>query len=239
MLELIHNTDLRELDKYSMTAKNKIIKKNTPVSAFSLFPKSYNAIVQNLFLFIVVGGFGLVAQLILSLQIKVPEEATGFPTISSQGAGIFTVALIVSIVLYTMSIKLQLSVARGNKPTMNALWEFARDNTFKMIGLGIVVSAVVVLGLIAFIVPGLIFIRRYVLSPYVMADKKLGIFESMKQSADLTKPYSGAVWAVIGVSVLISFISVFGFVGSITSAILAVCYSVAPAFRYEELKKLK
>jgi hypothetical protein len=46
-----------------------------------------------------------------------------------------------------------------------------------------------------------------------MADKKLGIFEAMKQSADLTKPYSGAVWAVIGVSVLISFISVFGVVG--------------------------
>ena len=221
-----------------MASTKKIVKNKKPASAFSLFPKSYNAIMQNLFLFIVVGGFGLVAQLILSLQIKVPEEATGFPTISSQGAGIFTVALIVSIVLYTMSIKLQLSVARGNKPTMNALWEFARDNTFKMIGLGIVVSAVVVLGLIAFIVPGLIFIRRYVLSPYVMADKKLGIFEAMKQSADLTKPYSGAVWGIIGVSVLISFISVFGFVGSITSAILAVSYSVAPAFRYEELKKL-
>jgi hypothetical protein len=105
-----------------MASTKKIVKNKKPVSAFSLFPKSYNAIMQNLFLFIVVGGFGLVAQLILSLQIKVPEEATGFPTISSQGAGIFTVALIVSIVLYTMSIKLQLSVARGNKPTMNALW---------------------------------------------------------------------------------------------------------------------
>jgi hypothetical protein len=221
-----------------MTAKNKPESKNKPVSAFSLLPKSYNAIIKNLFLFFIVGGLGLVAQIILSLQIKVPEDATGFPTISPQGAGIFAAALIASVVLYTMSVKLQLSVAQGKKPTMGSLWEFARDNTFKMIGLGIVVSVVITLGLLALIVPGLIFIRRYVLSPFVMADNNLSIIEAMKKSADLTKPYSGAVWGVIGVSILLSLVSVFGAVGAISSAILAVLYSVAPALRYEELKRL-
>ncbi|MDQ5886479.1 MAG: hypothetical protein QG628_876 [Patescibacteria group bacterium] len=221
-----------------MANTKKTIDQTKPVSAFSLFSKSYYAVMKNLNLFIIVGGSGLVAQYVLGLQIKAPEVKTQYFTISPQDAGVFTVALIASIVLYTMSIKLQLSVAQGKKPTMKALWEFARDNTFKLIGLGIILSVVITVGLIAFIIPGLIFIRRYVLSPYVLADKKIGILESMKQSAELSKPYSGAIWGVIGVSILLSLVSVFGAVGTIISAILAVLYSVAPALRYEELKKL-
>lgn len=221
-----------------MATNEKSKNRRKPISAFSLFPKSYNAIMQNLNIFIVVGGFGLLAQYILGLQIKAPEVTTQYFTITPQDAGVFTIALIASVVLYTMSVKLQLSVAQGIRPTIGSLWDFARDNTFKMIGLGVVISMVIILGLIAFIIPGIIFIRRYVLSPYVMADKEVGIFESMKRSAELSKPYSGAVWGVIGVSILLSLVSIFGAVGAFISAILAVLYSVAPALRYEELKKL-
>ena len=209
-----------------------------PVSAFLLFKKSYELIWQNLRLFILVAGVGLVAQVLSSLQIKVPEGQNTFSSLSPQGAGLFAVAIIVAVVFYTMSVKLQLSVAQGKKTSMGELWDFARDNTFRMVGLGIVISVVVLAGIVAFIVPGIIFIRRYVLAPYVMADKQTGIFESMKISADLSKPFSLAIWGVIGVSLLISLISVFGELAAIVSAVMSVLYSVAPALRYTELKRL-
>lgn len=214
------------------------VKEPKPVSAFLLFKQSYMLIIKNLQIFILIGGLGLVAQFVTSLQIKIPENGGQFPTISKQGAGIFAVALICSIVLYTMAVKLQVLVAQNKKPSFGILWEFARDYTFKILGLGFIISCIVFTGLIAFIIPGLIFIRRYILAPYVMADKGTGIMDSMRISAELSKPFSSAVWGVIGVSILISLISVVGQMGSLVSAILAVCYSVAPALRYEELKKL-
>jgi len=88
------------------------------------------------------------------------------------------------------------------------------------------------------IVPGVIAIRRYFLAPYLMLDKDLSIREAMKQSAALSKPYSGSIWGIIGVIVLLSLPSIIPVIGWAVSFVLMLLYSVAPALRYQELKKL-
>lgn len=71
-----------------------------------------------------------------------------------------------------------------------------------------------------------------------MLDRKVSIGEAMTQSAAMSKPYSGSIWGVIGVMFLISFVGVIPFVGWLISFVLGMFYAVAPALRYQELKKL-
>jgi hypothetical protein len=71
-----------------------------------------------------------------------------------------------------------------------------------------------------------------------MLDKNCGIREAMDRSAAISKPHSGYVWGIIGVGILIGFIGVIPLVGSLIAFIGGMLYSVAPALRYQELKKL-
>ena len=104
--------------------------------------------------------------------------------------------------------------------------------------MSVLIALMTIGGLILLIVPGLIVIRRYFLAPYVMVDQDTGILESMRRSAAMSKPHSGYIWSIIGVSVLLSLPGIIPFVGWAVSFVLAVLYSTAPALRYQELKKL-
>ena len=81
-------------------------------------------------------------------------------------------------------------------------------------------------------------LRRYFLAPYVMLDTNCGIKEAMDKSATMSKPYSRAIWGVIGVMLLIGFINVIPYIGWMVAFVLGMLYSVAPALRYQELKKI-
>jgi hypothetical protein len=60
----------------------------------------------------------------------------------------------------------------------------------------------------------------------------------MKQSAAATKPFSGAIWGIIGVYILLSLPGFIPLIGGLVSIALTTLYSVAPALRYYELSKL-
>lgn len=126
-----------------------------------------------------------------------------------------------------------------NKPLhFHRLWQTVKELGWRLLGLYIVTGLYIFVGLILLIVPGLIMIRRYYLAPYVMLEKKCGISEAMERSAALSKPYSGSVWGVIGVMFLIGLVAIVPFIGSLAAFILAALYSIAPAMRYQQLKKI-
>jgi uncharacterized membrane protein len=131
---------------------------------------------------------------------------------------------------------LELRTANGKKPTLGELWLQTKKYGPRLFGLGFVVGLYVLLGFIMLIVPGLIFIRRYFLSAYVLMDQDVSISEAMKISAEMTKPYSGSIWGIIGVSILLSLTGVIPVIGWVISLVLSALYSVAPALRYYELK---
>jgi uncharacterized membrane protein len=122
--------------------------------------------------------------------------------------------------------------------TFSKLWSAVKKIGLRLIGLYIVVFLVTLVGFVLLIVPGLIMIRRYYLAPYVMLDKNCGIREAMDRSAAISKPYSGYVWGIIGVAILIGLIGIIPLVGSLIAFVMGMFYSVAPALRYQELKKL-
>lgn len=150
----------------------------------------------------------------------------------------FLIIIIGGTIAQLMTVIADYEASQDKEITFGGLWASTKEIGWRLIGLYIVVALVVFVGLILLIVPGLIMIRRYFLAPYVMIDKRCGIREALDRSADISKPHSGYIWGIIGVTILISMIGIIPLIGSIVAFVMGMFYSVAPALRYQELKKL-
>ena len=234
-----------------MAKKQKKSDNNGLTSSFDLFDKSSAAVRRNLKVFVVLYIPGLLSA--LSSFQKKPEDQSRFTALSDNLSGmpisslvalgaatalLVAIFMIVGVLYQTALFGLELESSKGKKATYAQLWKMAKKYSLRLLGLGIVAGLFIALGLVLFIVPGLILIRRYFLAPYVLVDKDMGIMEAMRYSAELSKPYSGYIWGVIGVTILIAMTNVVPVFGALISLALGVLYSVAPALRYQELKKL-
>jgi len=220
--------------------------------ATSLFHKSYKAVMRN------INTFGILLLLpflfALSSFVRFPNTdrardfgstigASGFPVygwvgVIGLGVMIASVFFVLILIIQAMTYALELEAAKGKTPSLQHLWEVGKKFWLRLFGLGIVVVLFIVGGLILLIVPGLIMIRRYFLAPYIMIDKDLSIGEAMRRSAALTKPYRWKVWGIIGVMFLLSLPGFIPLFGPVIAFVLGALYTVAPAIRYQELKKL-
>lgn len=220
--------------------------------ATGLFHKSYEAVMRNINTFAIL----LLPSFLFTLSSLVPFPdgnpakdfsapfgSLVFPTygwVAIFILGFIATVLLVFllIIIQAMLLILELEAAQDKTPGLGHLWELGNKYLLRLFGLAIVTSIYVIGGLILFIIPGLIMIRRYFLAPYLLIDKDLPIGEAMRRSAALTKPHPGAVWGVIGVMLLLSLPGFVPFIGPIVAFVLGALYSVAPAIRYKELKKL-
>ena len=217
-----------------------------PVSAFDLFPQSVKLIRENIKLFAIVYSVPVLMTL-LQLFNSGGDTTVDTTTLGNVNAaavlgvsaGVAAVILVVGGILEVMSLGLELAVVKGVKTDLAKLWELTKKYFFRLIGLGIVVAVVVLVGFLLLIVPGFFMIRNYLLAPYFMVDQDLGIMDSMKKSKEMAQANSGAIWGLIGVTILIAVVPSFlGTIGSVAASLLGIAYSVAPALRYVELKKL-
>lgn len=220
--------------------------KTQPVSAFALFDKSKDLVLANLTTY----GILLVLPFLTTLasamnsdasKFKMSPNFSGFNLSATQlgyGSLAALAVMFVFTILTVMTYAMNLQVIEGKKPVLDDLWPVVRKFFWRIVGLSIVTALVIIAGFIALIVPGLIFIRRYILAPYVLIDKDLGIGDAMRESARLSKPYAGSIWGLLGVMMLLSLTSLVPIIGWIVSFVLTSLYTAAPALRYLELKKL-
>lgn len=207
-------------------------------SAFSLFKPSWEAVKVNLGTFIVLGLLSAVLYGVFALTILgTSKNSTG-----SLGSGAFAAlaagslfALLWAVIFGPAMVYVQLKSAAGTKVTASEAIKNGLHFAIKFLGLSIVMGLVIGIGFLLLIVPGLFMLRRYILAPYFLIDKNLGIMESMNQSAEASKKYSGALWGLIGVTFLISLPGIIPFIGAIVSTILGIAYYCAPALRYKEV----
>jgi uncharacterized membrane protein len=150
----------------------------------------------------------------------------------------FLVALIVGLALQVLTNAAQLQAAKGHKVTFSGLLAVLKGKGLQLAGLYIVTTLVIFIGFVLLIIPGLIFLRRYYLAPYVLLEHDVDIWQAMKRSAALSRLNAGGVWGVIGVQILIAMLGLFPLIGWIFAFGLGFLYQVAPAIRYQELKKL-
>lgn len=147
------------------------------------------------------------------------------------------VTIVVGTIVQIMTQTAQLEAAQAKTPTFDKLWAITKELGLRLFGLYIIASLIILLGLIFFIIPGLFMVKRYFLSPYVMIDQKVGIREALDRSAAISTSF-GAIWGVVLVIILFGLISIVPMIGWLVSFILGMLYSVAPALRYEELKRI-
>ncbi len=169
----------------------------------------------------------------------------------------FVAVVVVSLIIQAMLYGLQLEGANHKTPTLNHLFKYGKKYWLRLLGLflmialyiiglsllGIFIAVIfhnklgILIGGIWFLSAALFVIQRYFLSPYVLIDQDLPILDTMEHTAQLAKKHSGPIWSVIGVSVLLGLTGIIPVLGPLISFALGALYSVAPALRYEELKK--
>jgi uncharacterized membrane protein len=213
-------------------------------SAFSLFKPSMDGIKRNLGTFLAIVFIPLVLFALAGLAaggFGAASNATGAETLGV-GAGIslaifVPIVIAVSLILAPAMTYLGLQSTRGKDVGTGEALRTGLKFVWRYLGYSIVFGLLIIGGFILLIVPGLIVIRRYLLAGYFLVDKDLSIGEAMKQSAELSKQYSGAVWGMIGVIVLINVLSIVPVLGQIASFVLSILYTFAPAVRYHEIVK--
>ncbi len=148
--------------------------------------------------------------------------------------------LAVGTVAQIMSQAAQLDAVEHKPLDFQILWNLAKDRWWDMLRTYVVLVITIMVGLCLLVIPGLIFLRRYFLTPYVMLESKKGtsVFAAMDKSSKLAALNTGSIWGIIGVMFLIALTGVIPFIGGLVSFALGSLYSVAPALRYQQLKKL-
>jgi hypothetical protein len=141
---------------------------------------------------------------------------------------------------------LQVSATKGKLISSVDCYKNSWKYIVRIIIFTFIFTIMVIAGLILLIIPGLIIIRRYILTPYYIVDQNLPIRKAMDLSSDQTKPVSGYVWGTIGVvftlEIIIVIVSMF-FVAipgatTIISTLLSPVFFFLFAIRYREITKL-
>jgi hypothetical protein len=146
------------------------------------------------------------------------------------------VALVAAIVLFSAFVPVGLKSVRGKQVSFNEAVNLGKRYAWRLLLLGLASGVLIILGFILFIIPGLFMLRRYYLAPYFLVDHNLGVFEAMRQSTAASKKFSGPIWGLIGVNLLLGILGIIPIIGLLAS-IPQLLYSFAPAKRYDELQK--
>jgi len=102
-----------------------------------------------------------------------------------------------------------LNAVRQTKPDFEILIKGFRENYLAVILANLLVIALVVLGLFALIVPGIIIACRLSFVPFIIMDKKLDPIESVEYSWKLTRGYG---WTIFFMGFTSLFIIIFGMI---------------------------
>ncbi len=223
-------------------------------SVFDLPEKSWQLVKKNWQMFAVVNILSLLSA-VLAIFSDPPKDEQNYQTFGSAGnmllgpglapaigLGIIVILafIVASIFLLAMSTSLELRSSKNETPSFDTLFQTAKKFWLRQLGLFIVMGIIITIGLILLIVPGIYAIGRLIFAPYLMFDKDLGIVDSLKASANLTKGNAGPVWAAIGLTILFGvgagIIGAFPVIGELLSTLIMIAFSLIIVLRYRELK---
>lgn len=135
----------------------------------------------------------------------------------------------------------QLQAVQGNRPRVKECYRQSWRFVPRLIGLIGLVSVLTFGGLLLLIFPGIIVIRRYILSPFYLLDQDLGIREAMARSAADSKPVALYIWGIyaayitVNIFCILLFSPIFPPYGSIIGAFVTSLFVFGPALRYREV----
>jgi hypothetical protein len=153
------------------------------------------------------------------------------------GAGILVVLFVVaSIVLALMNVILTVRAAQNKTVDLGEVWEEFKAKAWRLIGVEILFGLIVVVGLILLIIPGIYFIGRLIMAPFILVDQNTSIREAINRSWDLTKDKWAHVYTVILFGIVLSLPNIVPIIGPFVAFVLTFLYSVSLPLRYFEFK---
>ena len=150
---------------------------------------------------------------IIGLVISIPS---GMGEWSGDTAGTFTLLiflgiaysiLIASPVEYGVTFA-YLKAARGDKLEIKNMFEAFR-NYWDAVLASLLVSAIVLIGFVLLIIPGIIFACKLAFTPYLVVDRKMDVIGAVKESWRMT---NGHAWKVFLIGLLAIPISIAGLI---------------------------
>jgi hypothetical protein len=236
--------------------KKTIVNNRRLSGAWELLPKSYQIVKDNLSIFAIlylVPAFFAISSTVDRFDDEQESQNVtdllsnaflGSDTESTliKGLGGLVILLSLAYLVATMlSVILVVRAAQGKRPTLGSLWKELTTAFLwlKLIGLVVVLGLTLAAGFILFLIPGVYLLWRLFLAPYILVDKNISIGESISQSWQMTKGFAWPIYSIIIVSIALALTAILPFIGDLVSFLLVVIYSVAPALRYEEIKKTK
>jgi len=189
---------------------------------------------------------GLLMLVALVLFGDVASGTESFTTVEPRhafGAGLFIVAIIWSLIAMPAFIYLQLKAVNGEVPSIVECYQKGIGYLLPLIGMYLVAAFLTLIALLAFIIPGLLLIRGFLLAPYYVVDKKMGPLEALKQSYRDSRSVTVYIWGVIGVTgvfaILGSILGIIPVIGSFLSLATGYIYIFSEPLRYVEVIKGK
>ena len=128
----------------------------------------------------------------------------------------------------------------GGKPTFGEAIKMGKPYTMAMIGVTLLLAIEIFIGLLLFIIPGILVMLWYFVAAPAAVDKNLGVNAAFKESARLTKGQRGAIFMIILVFIIINAVlSIIPILGQIANAIIGIVFWIVPAYIYVALKREK
>jgi hypothetical protein len=222
-------------------------------SVTGLFRESSQIIQRNLYPFIVVNILAALSVVWQAGQnVRDKNNGTSWHAVFEHGvfgngsdlsypgasAGLLVAIFIVgSIILALMNVILTLRAANKKTVELGEVWEEFKAKAWRLIGVEVLTGLIIIVGLILLIVPGIYFLGRLYMAPYILLDQDTGIREAINRSWELTAGRMTHIYTVILFAVLLSLPNIIPLIGPAIAFALTFLYSVATPLRYFELKK--
>lgn len=146
------------------------------------------------------------------------------------------VTFFVQLLFGTGVIRIMLDVVDKKTPSFESLYS-QYLLLFRYLLTTIVIVIITAIGTILLIVPGIIWAIKYQFAPYIVIDKKAGVFEALAESGKITK---GQIWKLFVFALASAGIYILGFLAlGIGILIAAPVVSLALAYIYRKLEKSK
>lgn len=217
--------------------------------SWNLVPQSYRLAIkayeQIVVLFFIPFLFSVLGTIYIG-RINISQiESNGLNSRQSLGVALMAVWLVISIINFAPAIYFRVEAVKARTlPSLRECYYEGLNQMWRVIASQVIAWFIIITGLFAFIVPGVLFFRRYVMTPFYAIDNpRLKLKDLFIKSSSETRPFMYAVYGAYGVVIIVNlaFQLLFGsfIIGDIIAALLGYSVLFVPVLRYQEISGFK
>lgn len=171
-------------------------------------------------------------------ELDADKNIENISAITIMASIVAVTGMLILLVIFSVAVTLTiLASARGTVVSVKNILNQSFPLFWSALVLGLLTVSAIIIGIIAFIIPGILAAFFLTFSIYVLVDKKVAPIDAIKESYELTKKNWKLVLAYLVVSFVIQIPSMIHDVGNVITVPLTIAYLVMPAILYIRAQK--